>query len=180
MKAIYQALANPARVRILQQIALTPEVTAGELLQALPDIPQASLYRHLKLLEKSDLVDVTSHQKIRGAAEKHYCMARDLAGDESREAGSRAVLGLLLSLVLGFTEYFGRPDADPVKDAVGASTCALWLSDDEYEALGRGLGELIGPALSNPPTPQRRLRQLAIVFAPPENSDAQRKDDEIC
>ena len=45
---------------------------AGQIAAKLPDIPQASLYRHLRSLENASLINIVDSHPVRGTVEKVY------------------------------------------------------------------------------------------------------------
>ena len=62
---------NPARQRIFQYF-LHETGTDKEIRKALPDIPIASLYRHIKILADSSILMVVGENRIRGTVESVY------------------------------------------------------------------------------------------------------------
>lgn len=63
---------NPARQRIFQYFLLHETGTVKEIRKALPDIPSASLYRHIKILADSSILMVVGENRIRGTVESIY------------------------------------------------------------------------------------------------------------
>ena len=63
---------NPARQRIFQYFLLHETGTVKEIRKALPDIPSASLYRHIKILAGSSILMVVDENRIRGTVESVY------------------------------------------------------------------------------------------------------------
>ena len=63
---------NPARQRISQYFLLHETGTDKEIRKALPDIPIASLYRHIKILADSSILMVVGENRIRGTVESVY------------------------------------------------------------------------------------------------------------
>ena len=66
-KSFMEAVMNPVRLRVMQFLASHGEGTAGQLRQALGDVPPASLYRHLKVLLESGCIQVARETPARGA-----------------------------------------------------------------------------------------------------------------
>lgn len=60
---------NPVRQRIFQYFLLHETGTVKELRKALPDVPSASLYRHIKILADSSILTVVGENRIRGTVE---------------------------------------------------------------------------------------------------------------
>ena len=63
---------NPARQRIFQYFLLHETGTVKEIRKALPVIPSASLYRHIKILADSSILMVVGENRIRGTVESVY------------------------------------------------------------------------------------------------------------
>lgn len=63
---------NLARQRIFQYFLLHETGTVKEIRKALPDIPIASLYRHIKILADSSILMVVGENRIRGTVESVY------------------------------------------------------------------------------------------------------------
>ena len=63
---------NPVRQRIFQYFLLHETGTVKEIRKALPDIPGASLYRHIKILADSSILMVVDENRIRGTVESVY------------------------------------------------------------------------------------------------------------
>ena len=67
-----EAVMNPVRQRIFQYFLLHETGTYKEIRKALPDIPIASLYRHIKILADSSILMVVGENRIRGTVESVY------------------------------------------------------------------------------------------------------------
>ncbi|MFO8100697.1 MAG: helix-turn-helix domain-containing protein, partial [Dehalococcoidia bacterium] len=48
------------------------KLTSQEIAERLPEVPQATLYRHIKQLEKGGIIRITETHQIRGTVEKVY------------------------------------------------------------------------------------------------------------
>lgn len=62
---------HPVRLRILSLLG-NRDLTTGKMSALLPDIPQATLYRHLRTLDKASLITVVDSRAVRGTVEKVY------------------------------------------------------------------------------------------------------------
>ena len=60
---------NPVRQRVFQYFLLHEAGTVKELRKALPDIPSASLYRHIRILTDRSILTVVGENRIRGTVE---------------------------------------------------------------------------------------------------------------
>ena len=105
---------NPTRQRIFQYFLLYDTGTVKEIRKALPDIPSASLYRHVKILADSSILMVLGENRIRGTVESIYQLNKNAMATED-ETGN-AVQMSLLSICASFAKYFSTGNADPQKD----------------------------------------------------------------
>ena len=69
---IIEIVMNPARQRIFQYLLVNETGTVKEMRKALPDIPSASLYRHVKILLDNGILTVVEENRIRGTVESVY------------------------------------------------------------------------------------------------------------
>jgi len=67
-----EVVMNPVRQRIFQYLLVHETGTVKEIRKALPDIPSASLYRHVKILTENDILTVVGENRIRGTVESIY------------------------------------------------------------------------------------------------------------
>src|SRR3954469_15482471 len=67
-------LLHPVRLRIVQAFLGERALTTAELRDELPDIPPASLYRHIALLADAGVLAVASERRVRGATERTYIL----------------------------------------------------------------------------------------------------------
>ena len=76
MKKDYmEACMNATRQRIIQVIMIKKEATSADIGEELPDIPRASLYRHIKVLLDAEIITVVKEEFKRGSMEKTYAIA---------------------------------------------------------------------------------------------------------
>ena len=78
---------HPIRMRIILALAQGRSLTAQELGAALPDVAQATLYRHLNRLLKGGVLAVVDERQVRGAVERIYAL-REENLDLSRDGRS--------------------------------------------------------------------------------------------
>ena len=165
-------LLHPVRLRILQA-ALGRQVTTSALAAALPDVPTASLYRHVSALIDGGVLEVVAERAVRGARERTLRVvlsaaalgAEDIAGLSPGQHldGVTAFLGGVLQAA---SEYLAAPGADPAHDGFGYRQVALWADDEELAALTAALRELLTAAARRGPGEGRRRRVLTTVLLP--------------
>lgn len=64
---------HPVRLRIITALG-NKKMTPGEIAEQLPDVPQATLYRHIKRLEQGGIIGVAETHHVRGTLEKVYSL----------------------------------------------------------------------------------------------------------
>jgi DNA-binding transcriptional ArsR family regulator len=164
---------HPVRMRLLGTLARR-QLTARQLSELLPDVPQATLYHHLGTLTHAGLLRVVSERRVRGAVERVYALNEehvrlspaDLAG-ASREDHLRYFTTFIAMLLGDFARYLERDGpVDLYADGAGYTETAFYLSDDELAQASAALNQALLPFLSNQPAPHRTRRLLAIITFP--------------
>jgi hypothetical protein len=169
-------LLHPVRLRIVQAFLGDRALTTTELRSELPDVPAASLYRHVARLVDAGVLGVVSERRVRGALERTYILRvaaanigvgefENMTVDEHRQAFTAFVAGLLGD----FDRYVARGDIDPVRDGVSYNLAAMWLDDAELSELRRDIARIFGPRLANAPRAGRKRRILGSVLLPGED-----------
>ncbi len=77
-------LLHPVRLRVVQVLLGDRVLTTGELHEELPDVPAATLYRHVGLLADAGVLAIVSERKVRGAAERRYRLVPAAASADPR------------------------------------------------------------------------------------------------
>lgn len=167
---------HPIRMRMLLQFAAGTtgrRLTAQQLSERLRDVPQATLYRHLKLLSESGVLAVVEERQVRGTIERTYALPEGGAivsgtdiEDLSREDHLRYFATFAASLIGDFGRYLERDAIDLVKDGVGYRQVALNLSDEEFQQFVKDLQQVVLPLLDNEPAAERTRRILTTVIIP--------------
>ncbi|MEV0805948.1 helix-turn-helix domain-containing protein [Micromonospora sp. NPDC050200] len=163
---------HPVRLRILRSVAGS-RLTTRDLIELLPDVPQATLYRHLATLVKGGLLEVVETHRVRGAVERVYALpdqggtldAATLA-TATAEDHERYFTAFVSSLLSEFTRYLSRERIDFAADGVGYHQLVLQLTDEELAKFAADFSAIVGPLLNNEPGDGRKARLLATVLLP--------------
>lgn len=163
---------HPVRLRLVLECS-SNDVTARELADRMPDVPQATLYRHISALVEAGVVHVVSERRVRGGIERTFRMTAGAAGIDSADAatmtadehreGFAVFAGALIS---AFSRYLDQPGSQPADDPVGYRQAALWLTDDEVREMAAALNQALRPYLENEETPERRRILLSTILMP--------------
>lgn len=166
-------LLHPVRLRIVQAFLGDRALTTTALAAELPDLPAASLYRHVARLVDAGVLVVVAERRVRGALERTYVLrlsaaqlgptdAAAMNADDHRQAFIAFVAGLLGD----FDRYLASGEPDLVRDGVGYRMGAMWLDDTELAEFARDLVNVVQARLANPPAPGRRRRVVAGIIVP--------------
>ncbi len=162
---------HPVRMRIISTL-YKRHLTTQQIGLALPEVAQATLYRHLRRLVQAEVVVVARQRPVRGVMEKVYAISEDSARlrfdprEMGREEWERGFAAYTASLLGQFTAYLRQEGADPASDGVSFRTGALYLSDAELAHLSAASQAALAPFLEYPPSPERRRRLLSSVLMP--------------
>lgn len=164
---------HPVRMRLLVTLARR-QLTARQLSELLPDVPQATLYHHLGILTRAGLLRIVSQRQIRGTVEKLYAFGDDNTflgpadlANASRDDHLRYFTIFVATLLGDFARYLQR-DApiDPAADGVGYRAVPFYLSDEEYAQAAAAVSQALLPFLSHEPEPHRRRRLFTMIVFP--------------
>jgi hypothetical protein len=169
-------LLHPVRLRVVQAFLGDRALTTGQLRSELPDVPTASLYRHVARLVGAGVLAVVAEQRVRGALERTYVLrssAASVSVDEvakmSREDHRQAFLAFIAALIGDFDRYLARDEIDLLSDGVSYRLLGLWLTDNELTELSREIFTVLQPRLAYAPKRGRKRRILATVLLPGAN-----------
>ncbi|MEK5738626.1 helix-turn-helix domain-containing protein [Clostridioides difficile] len=163
---IAKLILNPARLRILQYIRLHGSVRTSDIVKYLNDIPRATVYHHVKILEENNMIEVIKENRVRGTIEKFYALKEyttSMEGETFVALSTAFYVGLMQEM----NEYFSRKEQDHKKDNVFFSSALLYMSDNEYENLLKSIADLLKPYIEQKPKSNLKLRKLSIISSPP-------------
>ncbi|ETI68212.1 helix-turn-helix domain-containing protein [Neobacillus vireti] len=169
---------HPVRMRIIQYL-LNQQLTAQQLKELLPDIPQASLYRHIKKLAEAEVIHIIDEIPNRGTVEKVYSIhnpSKAIIGPEeikklSKDEHMGLFIKFLANLMGEYERYLNQGTIDLAKDGVSFRQASLYLSDEELTEFVRDLTAVYAKVTQNMPQKGRKRRTLATISIPePKNN----------
>lgn len=155
---------NPVRQRIFQYLLVHETGTIKDLRKALPDVPSASLYRHMKILTDSALLTVVGENRIRGTLESIYQLNKRAL--ELEDADGTTVQMSLLSICASFAKYFSSGHANPRADMLLLSTCTLTLTDEKFASFLAEINQLAVKYMNAEVCEGSKTRQITLISAP--------------
>lgn len=159
---------NPIRMRIIQEFAAKGNLTANDLCARMPDVPRASMYRHINILIDSGILSVASERKIRGSLERSLVLeVGTLKAANTIDNAAGTAFRFLMNRYAGFQRYFSAPHPDPGKDRIFLNNTVLMMDDGEFDSFLGELRDLLvkyGFEASG----NRKARDISIISSPVE------------
>lgn len=168
-------LLHPVRLRIVQAFLGDRTLTTTDLRGELPDVPVATLYRHVGLLADAGVLSVVGERKVRGAAERSYRLVLEAASVSPEDGAAmtaedhrRAFTTFVATLLGDFDRYLDRAGDPPdlLRDGVGYRQAAVWVTDEEFDVMVGDLAAVLTARMANRPDGARRRRMVSTVHLP--------------
>lgn len=167
---IADVVLHPVRLQIVQQVS-GRRLTTAQLRAALPDVSQATLYRHVAALVEADVLDVVEERRVRGAVERTFALGDRMAHVDQAELRSMsdaqlrsAFLTFLADLAGDFDRFVASDDAR-LRDFTGFGRAPLYVDADDLATIQSGLAELLAPYVAERGDGRRRV-SLATLLIP--------------
>lgn len=154
-----ELLIHPTRLRIIQYLSIHKKATTNDIINSLGGVSKASIYNHIKLLEKNQILDVVQENRIRGTVEKVYALKKM---EQSNDFNS--IMTFLLSLMLDFQQYYEKKYS-PTEDMLFAGRDYLLLTDEEFQQFFRDYTNLCNHYFGLN-SAGAKLRNISIISAP--------------
>ena len=174
-KKLMKYFTNPVTCKLFFNIETLGQATAKELTSLVADIPQATLYRYLRKMVDDGVLIVIKERQVRNVTEKTYAIGIDYKAeiDDMIAANSGEwYLGMFQhfcnGLINEFREYANRDNIDILNDGSGYRIFPFYATSDELFELAEKIREVIKPYYENKPTPNRQMRNAAIIYTPPK------------
>ena len=174
---LMDCITNPVKCKLLLEIYSKGKTTAKHLADIYNDIPQATLYRHIKKMLSDGILQVVEETQVRGTVEKTYALAYDINSnmenmveENSGELYMQYFMQYIFGFVKQFREYCKSPNINIKNDMSGFSLSHIYLSDEELTELMKKISSVIHAADKNEPKAGRKLRTLGLIVSPPQNS----------
>lgn len=170
--ALAEVVLHPVRLRIIQQLGGRNRTTA-QLREALPDVPQATLYRHVAALIDAGIVAVVDERRSRGAIERTLGLGDRMAAidhDELSAMGSSQLRSAFLTFLADVTGDFDRflgADSPRSRELVGFARSPLYVTTTDLATIQAGLAELLSPYLTDHGDGRRRVNLATILLPDP-------------
>lgn len=168
--SVIDTLLHPVRWRIVQALGAGPLATR-DIHALMPDVAQATLYRHVSSLVEVGLIDVVEERQARGAVERTYALAGPMSADSDDPAAFRRgflhVLALLhadLERVALEAEKEGGAGPRGLLETATLSRTVIHGTPAEMAALREELRRAVRPRLAD--GEGRDAHVLGLVLVP--------------
>lgn len=172
-------LLHPIRMRIVQQLLLGKPLTIAQLVDALGDVPQATIYRHINLLLEANFIEIIDTKKVKGTEERVFSVKKEnlqvpeteieMTSQEDHIRYFSVFHGNLLKLV---TSYLTETSPNQYKeDGFAYWNTPIHLTDGEFQELVQSITKSIEKVINNKSTPERTTRIFAGMFIPQKSQE---------
>lgn len=168
-----ELLLHPLRMRIITE--MHAEMTAQEIAEAIPDVSQATLYRHINKLAEGGVLNVVKEIPVRGTVQKVYKVdvtQTELEPADIENLSKDEMLIFFNTWVSTLIGEFGRylewrgGTVDLNRDHTILSKVGFWASDGEVEGLYRMFREQCNILLENEPSEERQFYMWTTTMMP--------------
>lgn len=170
--AVADVVLHPVRLRIVQQLGGRNRTTA-QLRDALPDVPQATLYRHVAALLDAGVVAVVDERRSRGAIERTLALGERMAAVDHAELSAmssaqlRTAFLTFLGDVAGDFDRFVGADSPASRELVGFARTPLYVNTEDLATIQASLTDLLAPYLTEREDGRQRVNLATILLPDP-------------
>lgn len=171
--SIAEVIMHPVRLRILQQLG-GRSLTTAQLRDALPDVKQATLYRHVSTLLDARMLTVIQERRVRGAVERTLALGEQMAhvDREGLRAMSAAQLKSAFLAFLGDlaadVDRFLDGDDEGLRDFLGFGRGPVYVDAEDLATIQNGFEALLAPYLTDRGDGKHRLSLATVLVPDPE------------
>lgn len=167
---LMKALTHPHKLKIIMALYEGDALTAQDIKSIAPEIPHASLYRHLGSLENEGLIKVVKKERVRSMVEKTYALNLPLDDSLQHQLSNRdgeglfqLFYGFMLPLLSRFYRYSKMEGIDLIHDPMSFKSFKIQGSPQELRKLTKEMQDL----LKNYHTDSPEAQTMAIILTPP-------------
>lgn len=168
-----EVILHPVRMRIIQCLVSRKRMTPYQLQEEMPDIPQATLYRHVRKLKDAGILVVADERQSRGATEKVYMLpeyAAVLTQEDLQHATAEDHLTYFINyaahLIGEYGRYVQQPGIHLERDGVSYRQWPLYLTDEENLEMLYAIRDIFKKYMDNGPGDGRRKRLISTIVHP--------------
>ncbi|MEH7119300.1 helix-turn-helix domain-containing protein [Neobacillus vireti] len=173
---------HPVRMRIIQSL-INQQLTAHQIKELLPDIPQASLYRHIKKLVEAGVIHIIDEIPNRGTIEKVYSLqdpgkesiSPDRLNRFTKDEHMDLFFKFMANIMGEYERYLTQDQIDLVSDGVSFRQASVFLDDEEFTQFIHDLSSVYARVIQKKPEKGRRRRTIATIIIPEQKQAGERE-----
>ncbi|MCK0092573.1 helix-turn-helix domain-containing protein [Rhodococcus sp. HNM0563] len=173
--SIADVVLHPVRLRIIQQLG-GRSLTTAELRKELPDITQATLYRHVSALIDAQVVTVVDERRVRGTIERTLALGERMAhvGQDDLDAVGNAELRSAFVSFLGmlgkeFDKFIDSGDRT-LRNYLGFGATPLYVDTDDLAEIQAKFNEVLASYRTEKDNAIRITFGTTLIPTPPMES----------
>ena len=173
---LLSCFSNPIKAKLFLEIYEQKQITTGQLLEKYNEIPQATLYRHLKKMLGDGIIKVIDENQIRGTVEKVYALGFDydkslksIAEENDGEAYLQIVTQNMLGILNEFQEYTSKANINLAGDGSVFSVAPVYTTVEELTEALIKIGDVLSSLKDNQPDGKRKLHNICVISTPPKD-----------
>ncbi len=140
---LIEILSSPIRIQVMQYLQIHGEATTKQISEAIQNIPTPTLYRHINILLKEEVLMVKEERKVRGSLERLLMINQDKFTEIENGGIVDVAYQFLMEIYTRFQAYSKKTDADPKKDRLSLRTRMFCLTDEEFDAFLQDIGAVM-------------------------------------
>jgi len=163
---------HPVRMRIVLTL-IDNQLTPGEIANELPDVSQATLYRHINTLYKGGILEVVDEHKVKNVTERVFSvvessvsLTKDDLENTTKEEHMHYFTLFTSKLLDDFARYLQQPDFNLSRDIMSYRQAPIFATNDELNNLIQQMSALILPLVKNKPAPGRKRYIFSTILIP--------------
>ena len=167
---------HPVRMRIIQQVG-GRDLTTSDLRAALPDVAQATLYRHVAALVDAGVLAIAGERRVRGAVERTLTMGTRMPQVDAPELRAmeaeqlrQSFLTFLAQVGRDFDRFAAADDATALREYLGFGLAPLYVTQADLARIQEGLAALLTPYLADRGEGTQRVTLTTVLLPDPGTS----------
>lgn len=172
MDELLKVLTDPISNQIIQVLRVQGSMTISEILQAIPDLKRATVYRKIDKMLKVSAIQIVTTNKIRGQIEHIYGI-NDIyiAGIASKEESFKQVSMSLMKLLGTYETYFKSENPDVNRDKLFMFNYNIALNDLDFTNMVQEIYQVVDKYQGKSRKIGAIPRNLYLFSAPSDTKD---------
>ena len=161
-------IVQPLSMRIIR-LLINNELSTKEIKNILNDIPQATLYRHIKKMHNIGLLKVVKEEIIKGIIKKTYTFEKNsgmLNKEDIQKMSTEEYEDLFMQFITVIIGDFKNnlENNKSFKEEISFSQAPIYLSEKELMDMDKEITQVLKKYLDNKKTEDRKQRLLSFIF----------------